>query len=195
MPVGPGDVMTTRVLATLLIVSACAKKGDPNAASENLVTEVASEGTVEQRVDFDANGQAEVTNFYKERSEGSRVLVRKELDLNRDGKADVITWVDDRGSIEKEQMDGDFDGKFELTDTYQGGQRMATEYDTDGDGKANVFKYYLKDPSGKPYLDRKERDEDGDGRIDVWEKFDASGAVVITGRDGDGDGKMDERQE
>jgi hypothetical protein len=188
--------MTTRPLLVLLALSACAKtpKGT-EAPAENLVTESSTEGTVEQKIDFDANGQAEVTNYYRERAEGSRVLVRKELDLNRDGKADVITFVDERGSIEKEQMDGDFDGKFELTDTYQAGVRMATEYDTDGDGRPNVFKYYLKDPAGKVYLDRKERDEDGDGRVDVWEKFDASGAVIITGRDADGDGKMDERQE
>ncbi|MBA2322117.1 MAG: hypothetical protein H0V89_13305 [Deltaproteobacteria bacterium] len=187
--------MTSRSLVVVLALAACAKKQDPDAPTENLVTEVSSDGTVEQRVDFDANGQAEVINFYRERTEGSRVLIRKELDLNRDGKSDVITYLDDRGSIEKEQMDGDFDGKFELVDTYQGGQRMTTEYDTDGDGKANVFKYYLKDQAGKIYLDRKERDENGDGRVDVWEKFDASGSVIITGRDSDGDGKMDERQE
>ncbi len=188
--------MLPRLLPALAALAACAKKPDAgNKPVENVVTEAALDGIVEQKVDFDANGVAEVTNFYRERTEGSRVLERKELDLNRDGKADVITWLDERGSIEKEQMDGDFDGKFELVDTYQGGVRMATEYDTDGDGWANVFKYYLRDPAGKVFLDRKERDENGDHRIDVWEKFDASGSVVVTGRDADGDGKMDERQE
>ncbi len=193
----------TRTLALIVfpaILLGCAKKSDPEAAAggakgEVTETALAEQGLIEQKVDFDGSGSPEVVNYYRERGEGSRLLVRKELDLNRDGKIDLVTHLDDKGEIEREQLDSDFDGSFEWTDHYEGGLRMSTEYDTDNNGTPNVFKYYEKDQAGKVYLDRKERDENGDGKIDVWEKFDASGAVIITGRDTDGDGKMDERQE
>ena len=48
---------------------------------------------------------------------------------------------------------------------------------------------------GVARLDRKERDSDGDGKVDVWERFNDQGEVVRTGRDTDGDGKMDVREE
>jgi hypothetical protein len=193
-------------LALVLVaaLSGCAKKSigpelsasAPNGGSPQQVSESAvEEGLIQQKVDFDGDGEPEIINYYRERAEASRELVKKELDLNRDGKIDVRDYMKDNGTLEKEEVDGDFDGKFEWVDHYQDGVRMETEYDTDGDGRPNVFKYYLKDPSGKIYLDRKERDENGDGKIDVWEKFDTTGAVVITGRDLDGDGKMDEREE
>jgi hypothetical protein len=70
-----------------------------------------------------------------------------------------------------------------------------SEYDTDSDNKPNVFKYYIRGEDGSMHLDRKERDEDGDGKIDVWERFALDGSVVRTGRDTDGDGKVDVREE
>ena len=38
-------------------------------------------------------------------------------------------------------------------------------------------------------------DTDGDGMVDYWEKFDTQGNVIRTGRDLDGDGKMDVRDQ
>ena len=35
----------------------------------------------------------------------------------------------------------------------------------------------------------------GDGKIDVWERFSPQGDVIRTGRDTNGDGKVDEREE
>ena len=92
-------------------------------------------------------------------------------------------------------MDSDYDGAMDWTDHYKRGVRVMSEYDTDYDGKPNVFKYYIEGDDGRMYLDRKERDEDGDGKIDVWERFSREGEVVRTGRDTDGDGKVDEREE
>ena len=89
----------------------------------------------------------------------------------------------------------DYDGAFDWTDHYQKGVRVMSEYDTDSDTKPNVFKYYIRSEDGSMHLDRKERDEDGDGKIDVWERFSLTGEVIRTGRDTDGDGKVDVREE
>ena len=41
-------------------------------------------------------------------------------------------------------MDGDFDGRPEWVDHYQGNIRVMTEIDTNYDGKADLFRYYEK---------------------------------------------------
>lgn len=180
-------------------LSGCPKKG-PGAADGayvNRVTErqVPEEGLLGQDIDLDADGAPDIKNYYRERSDAPRLLVRKELDLNRDGKIDVISFFDADGNLEREEMDSDYDGAFDWTDHYQKGVRVMSEYDTDSDTKPNVFKYYIRSEDGSMHLDRKERDEDGDGKIDVWERFSLDGQVVRTGRDTDGDGKVDVREE
>jgi hypothetical protein len=189
---------------TSLLVAGCGKKNSPSAAggeADPFATkvrekEMSESGLVRQSIDLDADDQAEIFNFYRERADAPRLLVKKEIDLNRDGRVDVISYFDGEGRLEKEEMDGDYDGVFDWTDHYQDGFRVMSEYDTDFDGVANVWKYYIRNDDGsQPRLDRKERDTDGDGQVDVWERFNASGEVIRTGRDTDGDGKMDVREE
>ena len=76
------------------------------------------------------------------------------------------------------------------------GHPVMTEVDTDGNGKMDQFSYYESPSMGAtPRITRKERDTNGDTLIDIWERFDENGVVNRTGRDTDGDGKMDERDE
>ncbi|MBK8181009.1 MAG: hypothetical protein IPK67_19405 [Planctomycetes bacterium] len=65
-----------------------------------------------------------------------------------------------------------------------------SEVDADYNGVFDLFKYY---ESGK--VRRKERDTNADGKIDFWEYFDDQGNVVKTGKDIDGDGVMDIRDQ
>lgn len=150
-------------------------------------------GLIKQEVDLDTDGKPEIINYYRQRS-NDRLLVKKELDLNRDGKIDCVSTFDDDGKLKKEVMDSDYDGNFDWTDHYREGRRVMAEYDTETDGKSNVYKYYESADIGTT-LSRKERDTDGDGKIDVWERFGPNGQVIRTGKDTDGDGKMDEREE
>ena len=182
-----------------LALAGCPKKS-PDAADEarsdrSTRRSGPEEGLVGQDVDLDADGAPDIKNYYREGSGGPQSLARKELDLNRDGKIDVISFYDADGNLEREEMDSDYDGAFDWTDHYQKGVRVMSEYDTDSDTKPNVFKYYIRSEDGSIHLDRKERDEDGDGKIDVWERFALDGSVVRTGRDTDGDGKVDVREE
>ncbi|NCG21190.1 MAG: hypothetical protein GWP91_19435 [Rhodobacterales bacterium] len=193
--------VTALSLAALMFTLGCAPKNTQTSAGEdmfdNMVREksVGAQGLIRQSIDFDGDEDAEIYNFFRERADAARLLVRKELDLNRDGKMDVVSFFDDDGNLEKEEMDGDYDGVFDWTDHYQKGIRVMSEYDTDNDGRANVFKYYDIGADGIARIDRKERDTDGDGKIDIWERFNADGEVIRTGRDIDGDGKMDVREE
>lgn len=184
------------VLAALLLAGGCAKKSTASEAFIRTVTErQLDDGLILQEVDLDRDGKAEILNYYRERADAPRLLVRKEMDLNRDGTVDIVSYFDNGGRLEREEMDSDFDGIFDHVDHYQNNARVMSEYDTNNDGRPNVFKYYVRDENGVPRLDRKERDTDSDGKIDVWERFNAQGEVTRTGRDTDGDGKMDVREE
>ncbi len=176
----------------LMFFMGCAGARGPSVGSEaSLLTErPTSNGLVEQQIDLNGDENADVYNYYRERSEANRLLVRKEVDLNWDGKIDVRTWFTEDGQIEKEEMDGDFDDRVDWIDHYKGGRRVMSEIDTDYNGAMDLFKYY---EGGN--LRRKERDSKGDGRIDFWEYLDDEGNVIRTGRDLDGDGVMDIRDE
>ncbi len=189
------------VLATTA-TTGCKGKKDAGAepvesaeAFKSQVTErvLSDQNLVQQDVDLDVDGTPEIINFYRERS-NDRLLVKKKLDLNRDGQMDLISYFHDTGKLEREEMDSDYDGTFDWTDHYRDGKRVMSEYDTETDGRPNVFKYY-DTSEGVTFLSRKERDTDGDGKIDVWERVGQDGTVIRTGKDTDGDGKMDERSE
>jgi len=171
--------------------SKSSKRRRGNTTEASLLTEkIGAGGLIEQQIDLNKDERPDVFNFYRARKETTRLLVRKEVDLNWDGKIDVRTWFTDSGEIEKEEMDGDFDSRVDWIDHYKGGRRVMSEIDSDYDGAMDLFKYY---ENGK--LRRKERDSKGDGRIDFWEYLDEQGNVLRTGRDVDGDGVMDIRDE
>ena len=90
-------------LGILLLSVACGgSKGRHVAKQAKLLSErPTSAGLVEQLVDVNGDGERDVINFFRERSETTRLLVRKEVDLNWDGKIDVRTWFDDDGNIER----------------------------------------------------------------------------------------------
>jgi len=189
----PSRILGTAALATVV---ACGPKAAPESAGAEaneagvIAERPAADGLIQQDIDINGDGSVDVYNFYRERSDAPRLLVRKEVDLNWDGRLDVRTWFDATGRIEKEEMDGDFDGRVDWVDHYQGGKRVLSEVDTDYNGSFDLFKVY---ESGK--VRSKQRDTNGDGEVDFWEYLDDAGNVVKTGRDIDGDGVMDVRED
>lgn len=190
--------MTHRPAPALLLLAGVALAGcgpKKEAAVEVREASVLSvvpsgDGLVVQAIDVNGDRTADVFNYMRERQDATPLMVRKETDLNWDGRIDVRAWFDDTGALTKEEMDGDFDGRVDWTDHYQGNRRVFSEVDTDFDGVFDLFKYY---ESGK--VRRKERDTNADGKIDFWEYFDDQGNVVKTGKDLDGDGVMDVRDQ
>jgi hypothetical protein len=177
----------------LLLLLGCGPKTETTTAAGSasvLSEQTAEDGLVQQTVDINGDGNSDVFNYSRERGGSAGLLVRKETDLNWDGRVDVRTWFNETGQIEKEEMDGDFDSRVDWVDHYQSGRRVMSEVDTDWNGMFDLFKYY----EGQK-VRRKERDTNGDGKVDFWEYFDDAGKVIRTGKDVDGDGVMDVRQE
>ncbi len=112
-------------------------------------------------------------------------LVRKELDLNWDGKVDISRTYDDREQIQREALDLDFDGKVDQVNYLEKGIVVRKERDLAAGGKPSLWLFYEK---GK--LVRKERDTNGDGKVDYWEYWEAD-QVDRIGEDLDGDGNVD----
>lgn len=184
--------LMTSTLLCVLVVACGPKTGSDDVAAEDvagtLSERTTDDGLLEQQIDLNGDGTADVYNYYQ--GGDSRLLVRKEVDLNWDGRIDVRSWFDLSGQLEKEEMDGDFDSRVDWVDHYQGGKRVLSKVDTDYDGTFDLYKIF---EGGK--VRRKERDTNGDGNIDFWEYLDESGRVIKTGQDIDGDGVMDIRQD
>jgi len=112
-------------------------------------------------------------------------LVRKELDINADGKIDISRNYDEREQISREALDLDFDGKVDQVNFYEKGVIVRKERDLSSAGKPSLWLFFEK---GK--LVRKERDTNGDGRVDYWEYWE-NDQVDRIGEDLDGDGNVD----
>ena len=113
------------------------------------------------------------------------VLLKKEIDLNHDGKVDVRQFFNFKGETIKDELDLDFDGKFDVTTFYQNGQKVRQEYDFGFDGKPHLWKFYEKN-----IIVRAEWDRDLNGRVDRWEYY-IDGKLDRVGLDEDGDGNID----
>ncbi len=113
-------------------------------------------------------------------------LVRKELDVNFDGKVDISKFYDEKEQVEHESFDLDFDGKVDQTNFYEKSVIVRKERFLDAsNGKPQLWIFYEK---GK--IARKERDTNSDGKIDYWEYWE-NDQVDRIGEDLDGDGSVD----
>ena len=112
-------------------------------------------------------------------------LVRKELDINWDGKVDIVKYYDAKEQLERESYDHDFDGKVDQVNFFEKGVVVRKERDITGDGKVDTWIFFEK---GK--IARKERDTNNDGRVDYWEYWEGD-HVDRVGEDLDGDGQVD----
>ena len=70
-----------------------------------------------------------------------QVITCKQVDLNHDGKIDIVYYYDDKGiQTTLEEFDLDFDGKFDLTVYYVAGKRVREELDTNYDQRPDLWK-------------------------------------------------------
>jgi len=116
-------------------------------------------------------------------SEGHVVCM--EVDTNRDGTLDLLRTFTDKGDLESEEADRNYDGKSDIWITYEKGVIAKQAFDTRFAGVVDETHYY-KD--GK--LKRIERDRNGDNKVDVWE-FYVNGRLERMGVDFDFNGRVD----
>ncbi len=138
--------------------------------------------------DTNQDQKPDVWKFYQTVDVGGQkteILTCKEVDLNHDGKVDLVSYYDDKGAqITMDEADADFDGKFDVTRYFVNGKKVREEFDTNFDGKTDVWQYFEDEK-----LVRQERDTNGDGKVDEWEYFEG-GKLDRIGYDTTGTGTV-----
>lgn len=137
-------------------------------------------------------------------------LVRKERDVDQDGKPDIIRYYDEHGRLIRQEEDSRLDGRPDTWTFFTGGRAVRKESDTNGNGKVDLWAFY----DGPDNLVRTEADTDHNAhrdRVILYEKGEmveeqrySPGldpprmiAIFANGRqrrkeeDTDGDGRMD----
>lgn len=182
-------------ILSLLVIVACPKKQDT--VSQNM-SAIAGEQTGRSEVDglpfktFDINGdnKPDIWEYYRKIEKDGKqidITVRKEFDLNHDGKVDMVKIFNEKGEVVKEMIDFDFDGRFDVTNFIEKGQITKQEMDLNWDGKPDIVKYFEK---GK--IVRKELSTKLDGKMDYFEYYDDKGILDRIGIDKNGDGDVDQ---
>lgn len=187
---------------------AAAEKKTEAAAQDQGPVQVVNDGnTSVERIDVNGDKKPDVFKFYRIVSAGdkdgkgaTKVLIRKEMDVNFDQKFDIVQYYTGEPGQEilvREEMDLDFDGRVDSTRHYKEGHVSLVELDLGFDGKTDTWRYYqlTKNDDGKTVnrLIEKRRDRDGDGAVDVWEYY-TKGRLTKVGYDTTGDGKPDRFQ-
>lgn len=90
-----------------------------------------------------------------------------ETSLSGDGLIDYRVYYDRRGSLSREELDFNHDGKADTFYYYTGGVLQRVEIDSKFNGKIDFWIYLLE---GK-YIQRYERDTTGSGKPDVIKDF------------------------
>ena len=138
--------------------------------------------------DTNGDGKPDVIKLFTVVEQGGQKvqqLTCRQVDLNHDGKMDIIYSYGPGGMLMTEDFDLDFDGKFDERVYYQDGKKVRMERDTDGDGKPDYVEFY---EGGK--LVRIERDSNGDGKPDEWQYYE-NGRLDRIGTDTTGSGRAD----
>jgi len=138
--------------------------------------------------DTNGDGKSDVIKLFTVVEQGGQKvqqLTCRQVDLNHDGKMDIVYTYGPGGMLMTEDFDLDFDGKFDERVYYQEGKKVRMERDMDGDGKPDYVEFY---EGGK--LVRIERDSNGDGKPDEWQYYE-NGRLDRIGMDTTGSGRAD----
>jgi hypothetical protein len=167
--------------------STTATRGPGESTNAPLMTTTNEEGLVVEKASLAGTGKIDVWTYFRvvEEKNGAkaRVLVRKTIDLNADGKPDVSQFYDDRGTLVKEQTDHDFDGRADTVKLFKNGKIDSEEASSLFDGKFDIRKYFEDG-----VLVVKQVDTRRVGAFDEFQYYKGSKLYRI-GWDRDGDGK------
>jgi hypothetical protein len=94
-----------------------------------------------------------------------------ELDRNGDGKTDYRVVYDSAGRVSEERLDSRGIGIMDTFYYYTAGVLQRVEIDSKDSGRVDIWVYLLDGT----YVQRYERDTDGDGRPDVVRNFGGGG--------------------
>lgn len=100
-----------------------------------------------QRVDvasWRGTGRPDVARVYVRAAggHGAPVLSCREVDLNGDGRKDVLVYYASDGHKHREEFDHDYDGIADVKSFYEQGQMVRQELDLNHDGTADMVQYF-----------------------------------------------------
>jgi hypothetical protein len=100
-----------------------------------------------ERVDvasWRGSGRPDVARIYLRNPDGHGppVLSCREVDLNGDGRKDVLVYYDSEGRKQREEFDHDFDGLADVKSFYEQGRLVRQDIDLNHDGKADLVQYF-----------------------------------------------------
>jgi len=142
-----------------------------------------SQGQRANQQDLNHDGKADLVSLYS--GEGITLSCRQ-ADFNFDGRLDAYFHYDEKGVLNREQFDLDYDGRIDIGRTFKDGKLVLDEQDTNRDGFVDAWRRY-----DKGRLLRIETDRDGDGRADMFAYY-VAGRVDRIGYDVNGDGRVDQ---
>jgi hypothetical protein len=180
--------------AAAILVIACAGEkaaqkisAEPAPPGASAAAEAPTPGPDETvtQLDLGQHGRTDLWIFKHKSPDGKESVVRKERDLNGDGRVDAWEYFDADGNLSRQVYDMDFDGKPDVALYFEKSQLVRKEYGFGFDGKPHVWNFYEKNK-----LVRRERDANGDGKVDTWEYWE-NGEIDRIGVDLDGDGQVD----
>lgn len=195
----PSPLFILTLLGTLLVVSACkkdtpdevdlARKAQPMTSQERT-----EDGLIIRYYDDNNDGLPEITRYIAEIPDPDApddlipVLKKMEIDLNSDGKINVIRHYGLTGKLERELVDTDLDGVTDVVSYYDRGSLAKKEVLKPKSEDVDYVRYYAQN-----MLLRVEKDTTGDGKIDYWEFYE-QGVLDRIGRDFNADGRADSWQ-
>ncbi len=133
-----------------------------------------------QAVDLDGDGKADLQEV-----RSGPDLVCRMSDLNLDGRPDVFEYFE-AGRLRRRESNLVDSSFVTVAETFEAGRITLAEYDTKGVRKVDTWDHV--GASGN--VEARERDADGDGRVDEWWTFSPEGIATVR-VDTDGDGEPD----
>ena len=196
------------LLSSLCFVGCAASQKDAEKINFTEVKEnLRFDNTDIKRQVFDMNrdGKVDMWKFYtiqqglEQDAPPEYVLIRKELDLNFDGRVDRIMYYDAKETLALEEIDTDFDGRIDRVSFYDNGLIIKTEIYSaqcrqiviDAPSNEQVFPISTRHYR-KGIFTREETDTKCRGKLETVTIFNDKGEVSQVGYDHTGDGIIDE---
>ena len=157
-----------------------------------------------QVFDMNNDGQVDLWKFYSyfrksdSEGEGDLLIVRKELDVNFDGRIDRIMYYNQKEELVREEIDTDFNGSIDRIHYYDNSlvvkteffQRKCNQIMIDGENNPEVYPNLLRF-FRQGVLTREEIDEKCDSVHEAVTIFNAEGGVAQIGLDENNDGVIE----
>lgn len=104
-------------------------------------------------------------------------------DINQNGKPDIYQYFDANGLVRRREADYDEDGVVDAIEYYENGKLVRHDLDIASQHRFDTWDTY--DPATGKRVKR-ERDNDGDGRVDQWWTWDGDKVTIAFDKNNDG---------